>query len=525
MPRSPASCAATRGPMPARSMSMTSRCSTLRSRAARAPRHRHRARQPHGQRPVLRAHRPLQRQCRVAVEDTAAIGTGRSCPPGSEREQVVAASGKVQVSATVLPRAVRVLSGGNQQKVVFARWLMRDCGVLLLVEPTQGVDVGARIDIYREIETLARQRRRLSRRLQRHPGGRSRRRSGARLLQGCCRRRSAGRLDQRSQPPRGEPGRVDGHRGVSVSTPHIDTTASSGHGRFGLAANLERFASLLVAVTLFVVFAATADVFATSNNVRNILEQITILAVVAAGQTVVMLSGGLDLSVGSVVLLSEVVVTDLAVRDGLPIPVALAAALVAGALVGLLNGVLVVVAADRTDPRHVGHAVARRRRGQAAARADVHPDRQPVLRSARHGRVARWCAADGRHHVRLLRRRRRHPVSDRLRQVRVRRRLQPACGHRRRIAGTRHADPAPTSLCSVLAAAAGVLNAARLGLVSPNDGSGLEFASITAALVGGLSVTAAASDASSGPLSAPSSSACSSTTRRSVASRRTSSKR
>ena len=45
-------------------------------------------------------------------------------------------------------------------------------------------------------------------------------------------------------------------------------------------------------------------------------------------------------------------------------------------------------------------------------------------------------------------------------------------------------------LCSVLAAAAGVLNAARLGLVSPNDGSGLEFASITAALVGGLSVTA-----------------------------------
>ena len=130
---------------------------------------------------------------------------------------------------------------------------------------------------------------------------------------------------------------------MSVSTPHLDTTASSGHGRFGLAANLERFASLLVAVTLFVVFAATADVFATSNNVRNILEQITILAVVAAGQTVVMLSGGLDLSVGSVVLLSEVVVTDLAVRDGLPIPVALAAALAAGALVGLLNGVLVVV--------------------------------------------------------------------------------------------------------------------------------------------------------------------------------------
>ena len=72
-----------------------------------------------------------------------------------ERAEVIRATSKVQVSATVLQRAVRVLSGGNQQKVVLARWLMRDSDVLLLVEPTQGVDVGARLDIYREIEALA----------------------------------------------------------------------------------------------------------------------------------------------------------------------------------------------------------------------------------------------------------------------------------------------------------------------------------------------------------------------------------
>ena len=52
-------------------------------------------------------------------------------------------------------RVVRLLSGGNQQKVVLARWLLRECRVLLLDEPTRGVDVPTKAEIYRLITDLA----------------------------------------------------------------------------------------------------------------------------------------------------------------------------------------------------------------------------------------------------------------------------------------------------------------------------------------------------------------------------------
>jgi len=50
---------------------------------------------------------------------------------------------------------VAELSGGNQQKIVIARWLYRDCHVLLFDEPTRGIDIGAKLDIYRLLADLA----------------------------------------------------------------------------------------------------------------------------------------------------------------------------------------------------------------------------------------------------------------------------------------------------------------------------------------------------------------------------------
>src|SRR5262249_44721524 len=51
--------------------------------------------------------------------------------------------------------AARNLSGGNQQKVVLAKWLQRNCEVVLFDEPTRGIDVGAKYEIYLLINELA----------------------------------------------------------------------------------------------------------------------------------------------------------------------------------------------------------------------------------------------------------------------------------------------------------------------------------------------------------------------------------
>ena len=64
---------------------------------------------------------------------------------------------KLKVKTPSVEQETRLLSGGNQQKVVIAKWLLRDCDILIFDEPTRGIDIGAKAEIYKLLQGLAAQ--------------------------------------------------------------------------------------------------------------------------------------------------------------------------------------------------------------------------------------------------------------------------------------------------------------------------------------------------------------------------------
>jgi ribose transport system permease protein len=94
---------------------------------------------------------------------------------------------------------------------------------------------------------------------------------------------------------------------------------------------------------LCVVMTILSPFFLTFNNLSNVGIQIAVIAILALGQTFVIVSGGIDLSVGSVLGLSGIVFGWATVVAGLPLPVALALGIGAGSLAGLINGLLITL--------------------------------------------------------------------------------------------------------------------------------------------------------------------------------------
>jgi len=98
---------------------------------------------------------PLSIRINTTLANLKAVAGGGWLKRDEERVEVERLRQLLRVRSDSSEQAVGQLSGGNQQKVVFARWLHRDCEVLLLDEPTRGVDIGARADIYAQMDRLA----------------------------------------------------------------------------------------------------------------------------------------------------------------------------------------------------------------------------------------------------------------------------------------------------------------------------------------------------------------------------------
>ncbi|MGH2618542.1 MAG: ABC transporter permease [Thermomicrobiales bacterium] len=99
---------------------------------------------------------------------------------------------------------------------------------------------------------------------------------------------------------------------------------------------------LVVYVAIIVIFSQLSEFFLTKNNFLNILVGVSILGIVAATQTMVIISRGFDLSVGSTVALAGVVTAEILNAGGSD-PLAVAGAIGVGLLVGLVNGLLITV--------------------------------------------------------------------------------------------------------------------------------------------------------------------------------------
>jgi ribose transport system ATP-binding protein len=73
-----------------------------------------------------------------------------------ERTRAQELVSSLRIAVPNLDRWVQYLSGGNQQKVVIARWMITQAGVFLFDEPTRGIDVGAKVDVYQLMGELVR---------------------------------------------------------------------------------------------------------------------------------------------------------------------------------------------------------------------------------------------------------------------------------------------------------------------------------------------------------------------------------
>jgi ribose transport system ATP-binding protein len=282
----------------------------------------------------------------LSVRENAALSALKSFTRGpfvsrtEERAGVGASLASLSVRAPSTEAPVSALSGGNQQKVVIARALLSDPVLLLADEPTQGVDVGARAEIYgilreaseRGVPVVVAS-------------------SDSKELEGLCDEVLVMSRGHVVATLRGD--EITEERIVSAAvSSRTEAIGSSEQRAERRESRWRRFIrgdyapSALVAtiIVLLAVFLLTRnDAYLSPFNVSTLLQAATALGFIALGQNIALLTGGIDLSVGPLAGFL-VVVSSFFINDGRPLPTVVLGLLLmiaVAAVTGLVNGSLI----------------------------------------------------------------------------------------------------------------------------------------------------------------------------------------
>jgi len=270
----------------------------------------------------------------------------------ADRQAAEDLMGRVGVRAARPDVPIETLSGGNQQKALLARCLFSSPRVLLLDEPTRGVDLAARADIYRELHQLAAQ----------GYGILLASSDLSEVLSQCHRiavirdGRKVGELDRSEATEERVLALAAGATGDEARAPGAAAPETPGvpperrgpprpPGRVrAVLAKYQGGLGLLGVLLLAVIFSPTRGgrpVFLDLGNLTDIVRQVAEKGILAVGMTAVIITGGIDLSVGSILAFGATLSAALFMRAQMGLGLATVLVLLAGALWGLLNGVVV----------------------------------------------------------------------------------------------------------------------------------------------------------------------------------------
>ena len=248
--------------------------------------------------------------------------------------------GRLAIQPPNTRQLTRNLSGGNQQKIVIGRWLLGDTQVFLFDEPTTGVDVGSKVEIYRQMVELARR--------------------GAAVIfissdfeeiAGMCDRAavmhkgkinailerdelSAEKLLFRASGSSGGEETANTDETVLPDTP--DATVTPAGSVFGNWGTIIGMVLVLCAIAFF------APGFVNPGNIFDVLKQGSVLAFIALGVTVVLIAGGFDMSAGAVSQFTTNVAAG-TLTAGMGSLAAIAIGGAAGIVLGIVNAALVLI--------------------------------------------------------------------------------------------------------------------------------------------------------------------------------------